>query len=181
LAIAIAGLLAACSSTGGPTAIREGDSTPAAPDKIEYQPSDFLKTGYCPPLQIRGGTETLALYERGHDNEPNFVRYQASITKTARECKVAGNTLTVNVGVSGRVVAGPKGGPGTMTLPLRIVVIKQIGATGPLYSKLFKVPVTLAGPTFGADYSQVFDQVSVEVGPKDRDLIIYVGFDSGPA
>ncbi len=39
--------------------------------------------------------------------------------------------------------------------------------------------MTLAAPTFGADFSQVVDQVTFQIGPEDRDLIIYVGFDDG--
>ena len=67
-----------------------------------------------------------------------------------------------------------------MTLPLRVAVTKQISnGKGPLYSQLFKIQVPVAPPTLAADYSQVFDQVHVKVGPDDRDLIVYVGFDEG--
>jgi len=174
--MALALALAACNSAGG----LFGGGGGGGPQKIEYQPSDFLKTGYCPPIIIRNGTENLAIYERGHDNEPAYVRYQASIGRTARECHTAGNTLTVKVGIAGRVVAGPKGGAGSLTVPLRVVIVKQMGGAKPLYSQLFKVPLTLTAPEFGTDFSQVFDQVTAAVGPDDRDLIIYVGFDSGP-
>ncbi|WP_421724573.1 hypothetical protein [Bauldia sp.] len=141
--------------------------------------SDFLKSAYCPPIEIRAGTEALTVYERGNENDPAHVRYQASITKTARECTQSGETLTIKVGVSGRVLAGPKGGAGTVTLPLRIVVVKQIGGTGPLYSNLFRVPITIGAPALSADYSEVFESVSVNITPQDRNLIVYVGFDEG--
>ena len=82
--------------------------------------------------------------------------------------------------IAGRVVAGPKGSEANVTLPIRIAVAKQFGGTGPLYSELFKIPVSLTAPTFGANYNQVFDQVTLTAGPQDRNLIIYVGFDEGP-
>ena len=179
-----AAILLAC-GLGACTSVDEGNitegATVSAPAKKEYTLEDFTqKSGYCPPIQIRTGTGAMTVYERGHDQEKDYVRYLASITQTARECTLVGNTLTMKVGVAGRVVAGPKGAAATITVPLRIAVTKQFGGTGPLYSQLFKVPITLSAPTFGANYNQVFDQVIATVGPEDRDLIIYVGFDEGP-
>jgi hypothetical protein len=48
-----------------------------------------------------------------------------------------------------------------------------------LYSELFKVPVDIAPPDLGTDFSKVFDNVAIPVGPDDRDLIVFVGFDEG--
>ena len=54
----------------------------------------------------------------------------------------------MKLGVSGRVVAGPKGSAGTVTLPLRIAVTKQVAnGKGPLYSQLFKIQVPVTPPT----------------------------------
>jgi hypothetical protein len=182
LAGAVAALcLAAC------TAVDEGKLTESgaivtAPAKKEMTAEDFLKKStYCPPVQIRAGTGTMTVYERGHEGEASHVRYLASITQTARECLVEGGALVIKVGVAGRVLAGPKGSAASITLPLRIAVAKQLGGAGPLYSQLFKIPVSLAAPTYGANYNQVFDRVIVTAGPQDRDLIIYVGFDEGPS
>ena len=125
-----------------------GGSTTAAAPKAAYQASDFIRPSYCPPVMIRGGTAALAVYDKGHDNDAAFVRYQASIATTARQCTVSGTTLTAKVGVAGRVVGGPKAAAGTVTIPIRVVVVKQVGGTGPLYSQLFKVPVVLSRPGF---------------------------------
>ena len=180
----ITALLAACTSVGGaPTSpiIENATSTPApAKNKPHYTAADFSKDGYCPPVVIRAGTEAMSLYEHGHEAEPDYVRFLGSIAKTARECHQNGDTVSIKLGVSGRVVAGPKGSAGTITLPLRIAVTKQVGGgKGPLYSQLFKIQVSVSPPTLGADYSQVFDQVSFKMGPDDHDLIVYVGFDEG--
>ena len=92
----------------------------------------------------------MSLYEHGHEAEPDYVRFLGSIAKTARECHQQGDTLTMKLGVSGRVVAGPKGSAGTVTLPLRVAVAKQISdGKGPLYSQLFKIQVTVTPPTLG--------------------------------
>jgi hypothetical protein len=193
LALAAALLLGACQSSGDSAPVAAAGTDGGGGSKSGFmkkllaggtddRPDDlssdyFLRTGYCPPVEIRGGTESLTVYEKGHDGEPTSVRYLASISDNARECQTVAGTLTIKVGVAGRVVAGPKGAPGNLTLPLRIAVVKQFQA--PLFSELYQVPVTLNSPELASDYSYVVDQISVPVGPQDRDLIVYVGFDEG--
>jgi hypothetical protein len=186
---AISALLAACTSAGGGSpssaSIASANSLPPAKQqagKPQFTSADFITkdTTYCPPVVIRVGTEAMSLYDKGHDADPQYVRFLGSIGKTARECHQDGDTLSIKLGIAGRVVAGPKGSAGTVTLPLRVAVTKQMsGGKGPLYSQLFKIQVPVAAPTLSADYSQVFDQVNVKVGPDDHDLIVYVGFDEG--
>jgi hypothetical protein len=183
-AAVISALLAACTSVGGgsSSAVIQNPSSTPMPDKNKphYTAADFAKDSYCPPVVIRAGTEAMSLYEHGHEAEPDYVRFLGSIGKTARECHQEGDTVSMKLGVSGRVVAGPKGTAGTVTLPLRIAVTKQVAnGKGPLYSQLFKIQVPVTPPTLGDDYSQVFDQVKFKMGPDDHDLIVYVGFDEG--
>ena len=174
-AAAISALLAACTSTGGGApssasiAAASGSQAKAETGKAQLTAADFTKDVYCPPVFIRAGTETMSLYDKGHDADPEYVRFLGSIGKTARECHQDGDALSIKVG-----------GAGTVTLPLRVAVTKQISnGKGPLFSQLFKIQVPVAPPTLTADYSQVLDQVRVKVGPDDRDLIVYVGFDEG--
>jgi hypothetical protein len=169
--------LGACAGVDEKTAVEGVVVT--APEK-EVTTADFVKKDdYCPPIQIRAGTASMTVYEKGHENETQYVRYLASITQTARECTMSGDTLTMKIGIAGRVVAGPKGSAANITLPVRIAVAKQFGGTAPLYSELFKLPVALTAPSFGANYNHV-EQVTVTAGPQDRNLIIYIGFDEGP-
>ncbi len=193
--LAAAALLAACASSGGSgggglTNLFGGPKGSADPgastnagvvtvDTGKYDSSFFLKSGYCPPVQILPGTESMAIYERGHDGDPAYIRTQGSITKTARECHALdASTLQIKLGVAGRILAGPKGGAGTIKLPIRVAVTRQHD-NSVLFSKAFSVSVNLAAPDFASDYSAVFDQVEFKVGPDDRDLIVFVGFDEG--
>lgn len=174
--------LAACSSTDSVPDLTATGTGGAATDTAATggNPAfDFSRDGYCPPLQLRAGTGSTVVYERGQEGKRDHVRYQASITQKARECRISGNTLTMDIGISGRVVAGPKGSAGTVRLPVRVVIAKQVGGTKALYSNLFTVPVTLSAPQLNANYREVFRGVSVEVGPNDRNLIVYIGFDEG--
>ena len=177
--LALAFGLGACAGVSEKS-VSQNTAIVSAPTK-EVSTADFVKRDtYCPPLQVRAGTSPIEVYERGHEKEQAYVRYLASISQTARECTMSGDTLTIKVGVAGRVVAGPKGSAGNNTQPERIAVTKQLGGDGPIYSELFKIPVTLSAPSFGANYNQVFDQVVVQAPPADRNLIIFVGFDEGP-
>ena len=95
-----------------------------------------------------------------------------------RECHLDGETLSIKIGASGNVVGGPKAASGKLTLPIRVVVVKQFERTKALYTKLYATPVTLAAPDFRADYTFV-QQIELKVGPNDHDLVVYIGFDEG--
>ena len=181
-------LLAACASSGGSSGggglsgLFGGSNPNAGTTTVQsttLDPNYFLKTGYCPPVQVLPGTEAMIVYERGHDGDAAAIQAQGSITKTARECHMLdASTMPIKVGVAGRVLAGPKGGSGTVTLPLRIAVTRQHD-NSVLFSKAYPLKAVLTAPEFSNDYSDVYDQVVFKVGPEDRDLIVYVGFDEG--
>jgi hypothetical protein len=183
-AAALGMTLAAGGADAGP--IRDflfGKSRESAPppNALTLDPEYFLQSQYCPPVQITVGAQALPVYERNHDGEAGFIRYQGAITETARECHTDTETgvMTVKVGIAGRVVAGPKGGvAANVTLPLRVAVIRQDGSKV-FFNKAVPVAVKLAAPDFGAGFQQVVDKVTFKVAPDDRDLVVYVGFDQG--
>lgn len=165
--------LGACSSTGQKVSglFKKNDRPP------DIGADYFIAPAYCPVVSVRAGTEAFTVYERGHEGDPSFVRFQGTITKTARECRQTAEGFTVKVGIAGRVVAGPKGGQGSVTLPVRVALTQQ--STSVKFSELYNVPVTIVPPTLGADFSQVSDWIPVTAGPGEKDFIIYVGFDEG--
>lgn len=178
-------LLAGCQSggVGKPSAasvVLSGGAvnSTAAPGSAQANFEAYLDQGYCPPVQIRSGTEALTIYQKGHEDDQNYVLYQGSLTKLARECHYAGSALLIKVGIAGRLTAGPLGKPGNFALPIRVAIIKQEDSNI-FYSDVTKVPVTISAPTFATDFTTVVDNISFEVGPQDRDLIIYVGYDEG--
>ena len=152
--------------------IKDALAANIAADEIDIR--RYLGPDYCPDLRVREGTEMLRRYERGKEDDPDFIIWQASIGDTAREClyDLEGN-LILRIGVSGRVLAGPKGGPGVVNLPLRIAVVKYQEAV--LYSDLKQLAITIP-----AENSTVFRnvyEVTVPSPGRDRDYLIYVGFD----
>src|SRR5262249_48637333 len=79
---------------------------PTAPSQTQAS-ADFD----CPTVDYRQGAATLTVNDPKADNAALSLKYQASFVKTARECDVRGDMVTIRVGVQGRVVVGPAGGP----------------------------------------------------------------------
>lgn len=134
-------------------------------------------TDYCPTVQIRAGTESFRILPRGEDPETSDkVRYQASITTAARECNYVGQNLQMRVGVKGRVITGPAGGPGNITMPIRIAVTE---GTETIYSKLYRQAETISPGQSSTQFSFVDEQVVIPA-PKNPNVRVYIGFDEGP-
>jgi hypothetical protein len=163
-----AGLPPGATASVAPTTIAKADGSG------EVDLRKFIGPDYCPEIRIRDGREMLRTFERGHEDEAKHLIWQASIGKTARECLYdLQGTLTIKIGVSGRVVAGPKGGPSTVPLPLRIGIVKYKEAV--IADE--NIPLSVAIPP---QNSTVFREVRELVVPSpaaSRDYIIYVGLD----
>ncbi len=87
--------------------------TPSAPD-VE-----------CPGVDIRTGASTMNVAAKVADATAGDLRYQLSFGQTARECTLQGGAMSIKVGVQGRVILGPMGGPGQVGIPLRYAVVRE--------------------------------------------------------
>jgi hypothetical protein len=129
-------------------------------------------------VDIRQGASTLMT------NAPNSegamsLRYQATFGRTARECIVQGGTLSIKVGVQGRVILGPAGGAGDTTVPLRVALVKEGIEPKTVWSKLYTVPVSVPPGQLNVPFTHVVEDMAVPM-PSGSDLdsyVIYVGFD----
>lgn len=137
----------------------------------------------CPNVEVRTGASTLMIGSKRGEGEPSplDVRYQGSIINTARECHLNAGLLTVKVGVEGRVVTGPKGGPGTVDVPLRIAVVKEGINPTTIATKFAVVPVTINSAVDRVTFTHVDPDVSFPMPTRTSDItsyVIYVGFDA---
>jgi hypothetical protein len=165
-------LLAGCS--GGRSFIPGAKSE----EELARIRAEFAVVAVCPQVSVRDGTQVHAVHTRGGENNPDALRYQATVTKMARECHTdAAGTTTIKVGVAGRVIAGPKADSAPISLPLRVVVLR--GGSEVLYSQLFKVPASLAGGAGNALWIQVVDGISIPKEKSTGTVEILVGFDDG--
>jgi hypothetical protein len=137
----------------------------------------------CPSVDVRIGAATLMIGSKPGEGEPSAMdlRYQGSIIRTARECKVAGGVMTMKVGIEGRVITGPAGGPGNIEVPLRLAVVKEGVAPKPILSKFVRIPVTITGAIDRVTFTHVDPEISFPMPVPAADIdsyIVYVGFDS---
>ena len=76
----------------------------------------------CPRFVVWPRDNNLTIYEQGRVGDGLAVMHRGEITKTARECTIEQNKVTVKYGFSGRVLLGPKGKAGNITMPLTVFV-----------------------------------------------------------
>lgn len=130
---------------------------------------------YCPKIELRQGTESFSVYEKGFDGDPNKLVHQARIENTARECTLANGQLQIRLGVNGRVLAGPSSTSATFNVPVRVAVVKFQQSV--LYSEIHPVSVQISDFDRTPDFVTIVN-ATVPDPAGDRDYIIYVGFDS---
>jgi len=132
----------------------------------------------CPPVGIRAGASTFAVAAPGKEAVGNDVRFQATITKTARECVKNGSEITAHIGIQGRVIVGPAGAPASVEVPLRVAVVQGGVSERVLATKAYRTNVEV-GEQDSVPFSLVIDDlVYPEPSPADVDkYIFYIGFD----
>ena len=132
----------------------------------------------CPPVGIRAGASTYAVAAPGKEAVGNDVRYQATITKTARECIKDGGDITAHIGIQGRVIVGPAGAPASVEVPLRVAVVQGGVTERVITTKAYRTSVEL-GEQDSVPFSLVVDDlVFPDPGGADIDkYIFYIGFD----
>jgi len=136
----------------------------------------------CPRVEVRTGAATLMIGSKPGDGEPAAldVRYQGSVVRTARECNVNAGVMTMKIGVEGRVITGPAGGPGTVDVPLRIAVVKEGLSPKAIVSKLAHVPVNVTAAVDRVTFTHVDPELSFPLPQPLADIdsyVVYVGFD----
>lgn len=174
-ALALAVTLSACSSGSGfsPRSWISGGTDPKAEQETLEK---FAPVAVCPDVQVREGTQMLAVFEKGKEGDFNAIRFQGTIRKFARECHTdASGTTTIKVGVAGRLLAGPNGAVGAATLPVRVVMVRNGDEV--LYSKLYPQNITIAPGAAAADWDFVAPDLVVTGDKSQGNFVIYVGFD----
>jgi hypothetical protein len=150
-------------------------STANEPQKV----ADAQPAVNCPPVEVRRGASTLTIAPPGQQSAMT-LRYQGSFVRLARECAVAEGNMVMKVGIEGRVVAGPAGGPGAVNVPLRFAVVHEM-PTGmqPIVTKFVIVPVNVT-----ANGNTLFTHVEEGIvfplpNPTNQidEYVVYVGFD----
>jgi len=181
----------AAGSAGAPTAPAP-PSTPSLKDKIasffsgatQREPQSVANAQpdiECPFLDIRQGASTLTYPPPPPDggNEAMSLKYQGTFVRAARDCAVVNGQMVMRVGVQGRIIVGPAGGPGRVDVPLRIAVVSApLTAPKTVVTRLIRIPVIVGATDANVDFTHIEEGLSFPMPPSSSDqYIVYIGFD----
>jgi hypothetical protein len=150
-------------------------ATNAPPPSSETQNDSDLT---CPPVSIRAGASTYAVAAPGKQPIGNDLRFQATITRTARECSINGGEITARIGIQGRVIAGPAGAPSTVEVPLRVAVVQGGVTEKTIATKAYQTTVNMT-EAGSEPFTLVADDLVYPApsGAVADSYIFYIGFD----
>ena len=134
----------------------------------------------CPEVLVAEGQSAMRTYA-GADRSNASLRHQYSFGEMSRECRAVDGKVDIRVGVSGYVLAGPLGGPGSFQAPVRISVRRD--SDGQIVqSRTSRVAATIAAGQAQADFAVVSEPLTVPLIRTDvsQDYSIFVGFDGSP-
>ena len=132
----------------------------------------------CPPVSIRAGASTYGVAAPGKQPVGADLRFQATITRTARECSYNSGEITARIGIQGRVIAGPSGAPASVEIPLRVAVVAAGVQEKTIATKVYRTTVSM-NDTGSVPFSLVAEDVVYPVPPgaTGDSYIFYIGFD----
>ena len=133
----------------------------------------------CPGVDIRTGASTMNIAAKNTDATAGDLRYQLSFGQTARECAVQGTTVTIRVGVQGRVILGPMGSPGHVDVPLRYAVVREGPQPKTVVTKFKRISVTIAPTQTYVQFVDIEEGLNFPLPSKSEldAYVVYVGFD----
>ncbi|MBR0902127.1 hypothetical protein [Bradyrhizobium liaoningense] len=156
----------------------KSDDEPAQPKPAPApgQPADDDVD--CPQVTVRAGASTYAVGASGKPAVGNEIRFQATITKMARECARNGGDITARIGIQGRVIAGPAGAPATVEIPLRVAVVQGGVGEKVIASKAYRTTVAMSEGG-SVPFTFVAEDLAYPVpsAAAAENYIFYVGFD----
>ncbi|NMN72092.1 hypothetical protein AF71_00039310 [Rhizobium sp. 57MFTsu3.2] len=131
--------------------------------------------GACPQIFMKDKDAIFRTYAGGaKTGDADKLAFQASIGDYTRQCSLNDANLTMTVVAQLRVLAGPNGSPGKVTLPVRITVFDGEDA---LYSEVTNFPVEVGSGATQALFRK--DGIKLPVGSGSM-VRVNIGFDQGP-
>ena len=133
----------------------------------------------CPQFVIWPGTQAVTIYEKGREGDGLAVVHRGEITQTARECQIDGGHVSIKYGFSGRILLGPRGAAGHVSLPVNIVLTDNQKQR--LQGDSLRVEVDIA-PDRPIGYFSSVRTITFDIpeGTRTADYKLYVAFDKVP-
>ena len=132
----------------------------------------------CPVVKIRAGASTYAVAPPGKQPVASELNYQATITRTARDCRRSGGQILARIGIEGRVISGPAGAPANIEIPLRIAVVQAGVNERVISTKVYRTTVSMADGG-SAPFSLVGEDLvfNMPAPLTSESFVFYIGFD----
>ncbi|ODT69074.1 MAG: hypothetical protein ABS75_18055 [Pelagibacterium sp. SCN 63-23] len=177
----LAMLLAGCSMGGmfggnspsGNANLQNATATPQAVAQAQTNALPVIATE-CPAIKVRLGGEAMYYYGGGRVGDAQSLQYQGVIDETSRNCVVSNGQITVNMGVTGRVLLGPAGKQTSVNAPIRFAVERDGQA---IFSEKYTVPVAITPPAQMSEFVKVVENVTIPYLGGES-ITIWVGFDT---
>jgi hypothetical protein len=190
LALAVAGAALSGCAGGSLFGSSSPDSSPSIGDRFgelfgsksqavgEKPPPAVDNELSCPSVRIRAGASTYAVGPPGKPATGIDLRYQATITRTARDCTLTGDQITARIGIQGRVIGGPGWTPGTVEIPVRVAVVQGGVHESTIATKAYQTTVPMSDSS-SVPFSLVVEDLVYPVPPgaSGDSYIFYIGFD----
>ncbi len=133
--------------------------------------AEMIEDAPCPPVDVIPGGAAIRNYTSAERVNAN-LRSQISISNVARDCIVASDgDYRIQLGVEGRVLLGPRGGPGRYEAPVRIRIRTR---SETFVDRVVRAPATVESGSTRASFiiseddlrvpSRVGDNYLIEVG-----------------
>lgn len=137
-------------------------------------------SSHCPQVVAWPRDRLLTIYQPDHVGDANSIVHRGEISKLARECQLYSDRVIVKYGFAGRVLLGPKGGPGTVTLGVSVRVAGAQQNT--LATDKMSVTTTIP-PDSPAGYFSMVREIAfpIVVGTRPEDYKVFVAFDRNVA
>ncbi len=130
----------------------------------------------CPKFTVWPRDKMLTIYEIGRVGDGLGIIHRGEITKAARECQFFTGRVTMKYGFAGRVLLGPRGQPGPITLPLKIHVTDK--SQNKVVTEDVQISVTIA-PDNPVGFFSAVRQISFAVPPgvPPSEYRVFIAFD----
>jgi hypothetical protein len=134
----------------------------------------------CPAIDVRAGASTLSVASpKISQPTANDLHHQLSFNQIARQCVVSGGTIVIKVGVQGRVILGPAGTPGSVSVPLRYAVVKEGIEPKTIITKFKRITINVGPDETNVLFKDIDDSLIFAMPPlvELQTYVVYVGFD----
>lgn len=175
-ALSLAAILAGCNTSGSSGGGLFGSSSPAPTTAAAAAPVGAVVQGVCPRVVLDDGSSYHRTYAKSGSKDDQDVVFQASLAETTRACTQSETGMTIKAQVAGRLIAGPQGHAGTLSMPIRVQVKDGDQV---ISSELVPFSATLTSADQPVQFLFTKD-VSIAANPTATTQVV-VGFDQGAA